>query len=496
VKTEEAGSQTSARRIFRNFGFLIIGKTVGDVFNFLFFTTLSRTYGQEGIGQYAFAMALASSLAVFADFGLYRRTVKEISRLTGSLGEYYRGIFFLRLLLSSAIFLLLLLTLSFLPLTWEIRLIILIIAAHQVMYSLIDGFTAVCVGREDMHLAGMLDAAFKATTALMGTIVVLAGGSLVISLAALPTMTFGQLLVVCQIVRRKYGRFGLAARSWSYITHTLYESLPYALSELLVQLSSRVDIVILTLILGVSASGIYHVAYRVVFIFLLIPNFIGIAMSPMLSKLYVNSREELIPLYQKSLNLIILIGLPAAAGLWLIAPGLIQLIFGKTFAESASILRILAWLLPLGFFRSILEIFLISCDRQVERARSQWWAAWVSFLCNMFFILVVGVKGAAIATVLSGTFLVVLFAIRMRPVLGWPRIGSRLGMSLVASISFTLPLMLFPSLSMDVMVPIAILLYSGALLLFKEIRRNEVPMLLSIFKRGLGRQIPTRLGIP
>lgn len=101
VTTQESVQQKlSARLIFRNFSFLIVGKTLGDVFTFIFFVLLSRAFGQEGIGQYSFAMALAGFFWVFAEFGLYNLSIKEMSRHTGDLGEYYGGIFSLRLILS------------------------------------------------------------------------------------------------------------------------------------------------------------------------------------------------------------------------------------------------------------------------------------------------------------------------------------------------------------------------------------------------------------
>ena len=43
------------------------------------FITISRSFGQEGVGLYTFAMALTGFFAVFADFGLYHLSVRQIS---------------------------------------------------------------------------------------------------------------------------------------------------------------------------------------------------------------------------------------------------------------------------------------------------------------------------------------------------------------------------------------------------------------------------------
>jgi len=402
MKESPLKNRSKALQIFRNFSFLATGKVLGDVFTFTLFVVLSRVFGQEGIGQYSFAMALTGFFVVFADFGLYHLSIKEMSRRHGSVGEYYGGILLLRLLLAVSVFALLLLLLPFLSFPRETKLIIIIIGAYQIIYSLMDGLAAVFVAREEMHIAGLLEFSLRAVTALVGIAVALASANLVMVLITLPVVTSGQVLVAYRIVTQKYGRPKLAG-SWSYLSHTLHEAIPYGLSEFLRQLSTRVDVVFLGFFLGATAAGVYYVAYRVVFLLMFLPHFAAMALFPLASRLYMSSRKELESLYHKSLNLVILVGLPAACGLSLIAPDLINLTFGEAFAESAVILRYLACLLFLSCLTSIMGIFLTSCDRQAERTKSQWTSAWVNVLGNGLLIPTLGVNGAAIATVISET---------------------------------------------------------------------------------------------
>ena len=269
--------------------------------------------------------------------------------------------------------------------------------------------------------------------------------------------------------------------SWLYLTGTLRKAVPYALSSFFRQLSTRIDIIFLGFFLDAAATGIYSVAYRIVFLFLFLPYLAGVTLFPLASRLYVSSRTELEALYHNSLNVSILIGLPTACGLWLIAPALINLSFGETFAESALLLRYLVWLLFLACLKNIMGSFLMACDRQIERARSQWMVAWVNVLGNGLLIPAFGIKGAAIAALISESFLVFLFAMRLRAVIGWPRIGSRFAMSSMATSAFCLPLAFFSSLSLWVMLPVSVLLYFGTLVSFKEIRRNEVRTLVNFW---------------
>ena len=109
--------------------------------------------------------------------------------------------------------------------------------------------------------------------------------------------------------------------------------------------------------------------------------------------------------------------------------------------------------------------------------RTQWTGVWVNVLGNILLIPTIGIKGAAIATLMSETIMLIIFAMHLKPLFGWPRVGARLAMSAVATIMFCVPFAFFPSLSLGVVIPASALLYTGSLALFKEIRRSELRML-------------------
>jgi O-antigen/teichoic acid export membrane protein len=481
IKAKDGMSENRARgrKILQNFGFLAAGRTLADVFNFLYFVVLSRSFGQEGIGQYSFAMGLTGFFAVVAEFGLYELSIKELSRRGGSLGAHYGPILLLRLVLTGVAFSVLVLILPFISFSNETKLLIVLIGAFQVMQTLVLGARAVCIAREDTHLAGIIEMSLKAATALAVIVVVIAGGSLVTAVATLPVVTAGLILVAHGLITKRYGWPQLGA-SRSQLKGTLRQALPYGLSGFSNQIYTRVDVVFLGFLLGATAAGVYNVAYRVVFLLKVIPQVAAVSLFPLASRLHQSSKKELESLYRKSVNLIIVIGLPFGAGLWLIAPRLIEILFGEAFAESALVLRILAGFLFLTFLSRTLGVFLMSCDRQVERTKSHWTVACLNVIANLVLISVFGLKGAAIAVVISEACLVLLFAARLRAVLGLPNVTSRLLISAIGVTSFCIPFTLFPSFPLSVVIPASVLLYSITLVLFKETRRNEIRTLVNL----------------
>jgi O-antigen/teichoic acid export membrane protein len=477
-----AGDFQVARRIVQNFGFIAIGQTLGDAFTFLLFIFLSRSFGEAGVGAYSFAIGFTGFFAVFAEFGLASLTIKGVSRHISSFQDYYGRILSLRLALSVAVLVVLVLVTPLLPFPGDSKIIILLIGGYQVFITLASGLVSVFIAREDAHFAGFVEFSLRAMTALAAIAAILAGGSLIITLATLPAVALGQLLISYGVVATRYGRPRIVA-SISSLTRVAHEAIPYGLSLFLTHLYTRTDVVLLGFLIGANAAGLYNVAYRVIFVLMLILQFGSRAIFPQASRLYVDSSNDFKSLYHKFLNVTVLIGLPTAAGLWLIAPKFITLIFGEDFTESASVLRILAPILLLSLVSYIMGIFLMSSDRQVERTKVLGVVACASVIGNLTLILFFGVKGAAVAALLSQLLQVALYALKLRGVVGWPKIGSRLAIGAVGVASFCVPFTLLPSLSLGVVVPASILLYLITLVMFKEIRRNEIHGALSLLKR-------------
>jgi O-antigen/teichoic acid export membrane protein len=476
--------------IMQNFGSLTAGKILGDLVTFLLFVILSRAYGQKGIGQYSFAIGLTGFFMVLGDFGLYNFSIKEMSRRRDSLQAFFGTILSTRLILSIIVFSLLIAIIPFLPFSRDTKLIIAVIGAYQILNTLMTGSTSVFVACETMHLAALLEFSLRAVIALVGIAIILMGGSLITVLVTFPIVTFGQVVVAFCLITKKYGRPRLSL-SWSATFSTLRDAMPYGLASLLRQTSTRSDVVFLGFFLGEAAAGIYNVAYRVVFPLLFLPHFAGVAIFPLASKLYLSSRKDLESLFHRSMNLVILIGIPASAGIWLISEDLINLFFGKTFVESAQILHYLAWLLLFAFLKSIMGFFLMACDRQVQWTKSWAITACINVTGNIMLIPLFGIKGAALASLISDIVLISLFTIQLRTLFGWSAIGYRFFISCIATAGFIVPFTLLSHKELILVIPVSILIYSAILSMFREIRIKEFRIIFDILRGKSNRIVST-----
>ena len=457
-----------------------MGKLLGDAFLFVTIVVLSRLFGEVGIGRYAFAIGYTGFFAVFSDYGLSTLTLKELGRDDVSVEERVNGLFTLRLLLSALVFIALVGSLRFVPIDAEDKPIVALIGAYQILQRNFAGMYAVLVGRQKSRAAALLYSSQYAGIALAVACVALISRDFLVTIATFPAMALGQLIVSYLIVTP---RLRVTSRA-STLTGLYRESHAYGLGVLVAQINSRTDIVLLGFFIGAAVSGIYGVAYQVVMLPLSIPVFVALALLPVGSGIFARNGAELGGLYRAALNWTSLLSIPAALGLWLIAPLAIPMVFGLGFAESVTVVRVIAIVLFLGSLSRVMSPFLFAANRQVARTKSLWVAATVNVACNLVLIPHLGALGAALSLTISEGLLVVLFATSLRSLLGWPSIGRRVFMSTIASLAFFVPLQLLGPLPLFVVLPVAVIIYCAAISCFKEVRSNEFTTLRAALRRS------------
>ena len=69
-----------SRETFRNASWLTISRVARDALGFGLFVFLSRSFGPEGIGLYAYGLAIAGFAQVVVGFGFRDLGVRELDR--------------------------------------------------------------------------------------------------------------------------------------------------------------------------------------------------------------------------------------------------------------------------------------------------------------------------------------------------------------------------------------------------------------------------------
>lgn len=466
-----------AKRILRNFCNLSLGKVLGDLATLALFVILSRTFGDVGLGKYSFAMALGGFCLIATDFGLFPYTVREISRVAEPPGEVFARILSLRASLALVVSSLLILGCLVAPLEAETRVILILIGLSQVCYALADGFLAFFIAKERMEVAAFCEFLLRTAAALAAILAIWFGGSLLVVATVLAASYFGGLIAIFLFSQRSLGlKFG--GVSLQSLRRLFVAAIPFATVPMVRQLATRMDIFFIAMFLGAGTVGIYNAAFRVVFLLFPLFHLASMSILPSASALHGDSDAAYRTLIHRALGSVSLLSLPAAVGLWFVAPDIIDLMYGDQFQPSGAVLQMLAVLVFTFPTVSILNMALIAGHRERRMAVAEGVGLVVGAAMFALLVPLAGLTGAVWAAI--ATQAVVLFQMiwALRDVLDWPALRQRLLIAAVGSAAFGVPLALLPPLPLFLTIPLAILLYGAAISCFRDVRSKELALLM------------------
>ena len=468
------------RRILRNFATMTTGKVAGDLSTLIVLAAISRVYGEQGLGTYSLAMAIAGFLGVTSNFGLAQLSIKELScvdRINEQFGRFLAA----RVAIVLATIVLMLVLVPVAQLSQQIGVALLLIGSSQILFAIGEGFTALMIAREEMHLAAAMALALRLVTMTVVCIGAFNRWPFTVVLLVFPLANLLFVMTTAGLAFKRYGMLrGNPLGQWRA---TLRAAVPYGTAELLEQFASRIDILLVGMLLGTVAAGAYNAGFRVLFSLNFVAAFAALSILPLLIRMHSSHPQAGQELFSRTLATSMLVAIPAAVGLWLIAPSVINLIFGPGFTRSATILRYLVVLLPLYCMIQFMAMYLMATDRQPVCTRLQWWAAILNTIGNIALIPTIGLIGAAISTIIANVVLLVLFVVQLVGEVDARHIMSRLIIALAGS-----GVIVGCSIVVDVnyllFIPVAAVLHLATICAFPTIRRIELARVLALFQRS------------
>jgi O-antigen/teichoic acid export membrane protein len=199
--------------------------------------------------------------------------------------------------------------------------------------------------------------------------------------------------------RRRIGRVGLHLTGAAYGDFAR-RSFPYMAVLLMATIHMKVGILMIRLLLGPRAVGLYGLAsgaahYASVFLLALSTGlFPAVARSGGRDGRLHGGRALLIIPFG--------VGVAAAAAIWVAAQPAVLLLLGQRYRESIPALRILAWYMPAVFVSSVALRMMLACGCTAPAFRIVLVNCLANLGANLVLIPKFGIQGAAVAAVLSG----------------------------------------------------------------------------------------------
>jgi O-antigen/teichoic acid export membrane protein len=181
---------------------------------------------------------------------------------------------------------------------------------------------------------------------------------------------------------------------------------PYAVSELLASATSRLDIIIVSFVLGGVAVGLYSPAINLMNAAYLAPTAVHIVMVPVLSSLFLKNPGRAVRASQLTIAGLLVVGVFLSALFALTAPLMVWLL-GESYQPSLPLLRILSLILIFKSGSFAVAAILVATGNQAKRSLAQAAAVVFNLVMNLLVIQRYGLIGIAWVYVFTE---VILFA--------------------------------------------------------------------------------------
>ncbi|MFQ5460575.1 MAG: oligosaccharide flippase family protein, partial [Anaerolineae bacterium] len=397
---------------------------LNKVVDFAFAMLMLRVLGPEDAGKYYTAITIISFADIFTNFGLNLLTTREVARHPDEAPSYLTQTSILRLglwvvalpLLGAYV---LYRAAAGSPLGTDTVGTLAIMAVALVPSNLNSALASIFQGFERMVVPAAITIASNFLRVTLGAVVLLlgfgflglAGVSLVVN-----WVTFGILAV---LLVREGVRPALAWRPTQLKTMAGV-SLPFMLNHLLQTVFFKVDVLLLSQLMGNTVVGWYQAAYKWVDALLIIPGYFTMALFPMMSRRGETDRPALARAYGRAVRWLLSLALPISLLTTFLAEDLVRILGGAEYLPAGAIvLQVMIWFLPLSFANGIAQYVLLALNRQRLVTPSFVVAVAFNVGANLWAIPRYGYVGAAVVTILSELALLVPFTWALRD-LGTP----------------------------------------------------------------------------
>ncbi len=470
-----------AKKIAYNVLVSSVSKALATVLALVSIGFITRYLGKEGFGDYATLLAFLSFFTAIADLGLYHISTREISRVGANEEKVIGNIFSLRLAASLFVVILSPVIIFFLPYPIIVKQGIFIVALSFLFsssYQMLNGVFQKNLAMDKVVLAELIGKFVQVGVIIVAVKLRLNLLWVISSLLCYMVVSF----LIVFFWSKKYIRFKLQF-DLSYWKTFLKESLPMGAVAIITFLYFKMDTLMLSFMKSNADVGIYNAAYKVLENLTFFPAMVAGLIMPIMAKNIFLDRKEFEIVANKMFKFFLIIIIPLIIGVLFLSDGIIGIISGSGFSESANVLRILVFALAFIFFGQFFNTILIVGNLQRKLMVVLSLAAVVNISLNYFLIPRFSYLASAWTSVIT-EFVVVLFTFLMvfMKIKYLPKIEKFWGLILAGALMATF-LAVFKEINFFVLILSSAALYFVFIWIFNVVQTSEIISLIS--KKGI-----------
>lgn len=448
--------------------------------SFVLMLFLPRYLGSTHFGLLYLAISLTTIFRILIDFGGRYFITKIVAISSDDAADLIMNSLANRILMWIISFILMIAFAYLAGYPIEEKYLILILGLSALWESFTEVFLNGFQGSEKMEYIAASNVVQRMALAVPAVIVLLLGASSITIAVIMATSAFLAFLVSLHYTRKLFVlHFSV---TWGKMKSLIKEGSPYFLWSVFGVIYYRIDAVMLSKMAPTDVVGWYGAAYRFFDILMFFPSILATVIFPVFARLWDHNDTDFVRIKQKSLEAMILAGIPISIGIFSFAHPIIKLFFGlDQYAQTIPVLKLFAFCILPVYIDFVLGSMVLAIDKQTQWSIVAFLAIFVNVGLNLMFIPYAqqhyanGGMGAAVATIIT-EFFVMGSAIKLLPsyiitginyVVPIKSIGS--GVIMIASL-FLLNMLGIPWILKGV---VGLFAYLGGLLLLRTLSPEE-----------------------
>jgi O-antigen/teichoic acid export membrane protein len=394
--------------LLKNTFWLGVADGISKLLKLFLLIYVARILGATEYGKFSFALAFVGLFLAFASLGLPRIIVRELSQ--GKEKEQdFSSILSLKIFLSLGTLALILAGSFFVSSDPQVRKVVWILA----LYSLIDNFATFLNfffhARQKMEYETLSKVVRAALLAVFGFLVIL-------SFPSVENLSYGYLwagllglIFILFFFHLKVYKLTLTFNKAVWQRY-LIMSWPLALAGLFSTIYGQIDSVIMGYLHQITETGWYNAAYRIAGGALIPLSLVSTSFYPALSKAFGESKERFQRAWDYQAQTLILLISPMVVGGIILAPKIIDFVYGHSFGPSVLAFQLLILMAGVSALHTPFSHALLVFNQQTKFLWTSLLAAGLSVILNVVLIPRYSLYGAAFAAVITAFSVFLLLA--------------------------------------------------------------------------------------
>lgn len=405
-------NRTARQTIAKNAFWLFFGTISSRLIKAGIIIYAARILGAEEWGIFSYALSLAAFFTVFTDFGISTVITRESAKDLSVQETYFSTSLVIKVAMTIVSIALFLILAPFIIKQKAVMALLPIIIILVSLDGMRDFGASLSRAWEKMEI--------EAAIQILTNIAIVIGGFIALScygtsysLSVGYAIGVGIGMMAAFIPFRRYFKNVRTTFDASLVKPILYASWPVGMLGLMTATMLNTDTIMIGWFRDIADVGYYAAGQRIAQIVFMIPALFSTALFPSFAK-FANDKKRFALAVEKSLLILLMLGIPMAIGGFLLAKDIMYLIYGDQYLVGSTAFAIMSLTLISGFLAPALGSAIFALNKERVLFSYATLGIFGNFFFNLLLIPRFGMAGAAISTLLNQTIITIYLSRKLK----------------------------------------------------------------------------------